>query len=87
LPVIHTRECHRPDLSDLPDAKRDRGTPNLRIGEPGPMGRLWWRARQALRLSQNWPPCPVRPCWISPAKVRFAARILKHFCKSAGFGI
>jgi nicotinamidase-related amidase len=40
LPVIHTRECHRPDLSDLPDAKRDRGMPNLRIGEPGPMGRL-----------------------------------------------
>jgi len=40
LPVIHTRECHRPDLSDLPPAKRDRGNPALRIGEPGPMGRL-----------------------------------------------
>ncbi len=40
LPVIHTRECHRPDLSDLPPAKRDRGNPSLRIGEKGPMGRL-----------------------------------------------
>ena len=40
LPVIHTRECHRPDLSDLPDAKRDRGAPSLRIGDPGPMGRI-----------------------------------------------
>lgn len=39
-PVLHTRECHRPDLSDLPPAKRDRGAPSLRIGEPGPMGRL-----------------------------------------------
>lgn len=40
LPVIHTRECHRPDLSDCPPAKRDRGKPLLRIGDPGPMGRV-----------------------------------------------
>ncbi len=40
LPVIHTRECHRPDLSDLPPAKRDRGAPTLRIGDEGPMGRI-----------------------------------------------
>lgn len=40
LPVIHTRECHRPDLSDLPSAKRNRGSPALRIGDPGPMGRI-----------------------------------------------
>lgn len=38
--VIHTRECHVPDLSDLPAAKRDRGNPSLRIGDPGPMGRI-----------------------------------------------
>ena len=40
LPVIHTRECHRPDLTDLLPAKRDRGNPALRIGDPGPMGRV-----------------------------------------------
>jgi nicotinamidase-related amidase len=40
LPVIHTMECHRPDLSDLPPAKRDRGAPRLRIGDEGPMGRI-----------------------------------------------
>ncbi len=39
-PVLHTRECHRPDLSDCPPAKRERGEPALRIGDPGPMGRL-----------------------------------------------
>ena len=39
-PVLHTRECHRADLSDCPPAKRERGNPSLRIGEPGPMGRL-----------------------------------------------
>ena len=40
LPVIHTMECHRPDLSDCPAAKRNRGTPSLRIGDQGPMGRI-----------------------------------------------
>ena len=39
-PIIHTRECHRPDLSDCPPAKRLRGKPALRIGDPGPMGRV-----------------------------------------------
>lgn len=39
-PVIHTRECHKPDLSDCPPAKRGRGKPNLRIGDQGPMGRI-----------------------------------------------
>ena len=40
LPVIHTMECHRPDLSDLPPTKRNRGAPTLRIGDDGPMGRI-----------------------------------------------
>ncbi|MFA6262511.1 MAG: cysteine hydrolase [Bacteroidia bacterium] len=39
-PVLHTRECHRPDLSDCPPAKRERGSPSLRIGDVGPMGRV-----------------------------------------------
>ena len=39
-PVIHTREGHRPDLSDCPPAKRLRGAPSLRIGDMGPMGRV-----------------------------------------------
>ncbi|WP_437751249.1 cysteine hydrolase family protein [Sorangium sp. So ce1389] len=40
LTVIHTKEGHRPDLSDCPAAKRDRGAPGLRIGDRGPMGRI-----------------------------------------------
>lgn len=40
LPVIHTREGHRPDLSDCPPAKKRRGDSTLRIGDPGPMGRI-----------------------------------------------
>lgn len=38
--VVHTREAHRPDLSDCPPAKRLRGSPRLRIGDAGPMGRI-----------------------------------------------
>ena len=38
--VVHTREAHRPDLSDCPPAKRLRGSPTLRIGDRGPMGRI-----------------------------------------------
>ena len=40
LPVIHTKECHKPDLSDLPLAKRNRGNPEKKIGDMGPMGRI-----------------------------------------------
>jgi nicotinamidase-related amidase len=40
LPVIHTKECHKPDLSDLPTAKRNRGNPKIKIGDKGPMGRI-----------------------------------------------
>jgi nicotinamidase-related amidase len=40
LPVIHTREAHRPDLSDCPVSKRERGRGAIKIGDPGPMGRL-----------------------------------------------
>jgi nicotinamidase-related amidase len=38
--VVHTREGHLPDLSDAPLAKIERGAPSLRIGDPGPMGRI-----------------------------------------------
>ena len=40
LPIIHTKECHKPDLSDLPTAKRNRGNPKLKIGDKGPMGKI-----------------------------------------------
>ena len=40
LLVIHTREGHRPDLSDAPKAKLERGKPSMRIGDQGPMGRI-----------------------------------------------
>ncbi|WP_394787298.1 cysteine hydrolase family protein [Rhodoferax sp.] len=38
--VVHTREAHKPDLSDCPPAKLNRGNPALRIGDVGNMGRI-----------------------------------------------
>ena len=38
--VVHTREAHKPDLSDCPPSKIRRGNPSLHIGETGRMGRL-----------------------------------------------
>src|SRR3954464_7236847 len=40
MTVIHTREGHLPDLSDCPPAKLMRGMPSMRIGDPGPNGRI-----------------------------------------------
>ena len=40
LTIIHTIECHQPDLSDCPPAKIKRGKGELTIGSAGPMGRI-----------------------------------------------
>ncbi len=40
MPIVHTKEAHKPDLSDCPPAKRLRGNSSLRIGDAGPMGRI-----------------------------------------------
>src|SRR5579872_7098448 len=40
FPVVHTVEGHKPDLSDCPPAKLHRGRGALKIGDPGPMGRI-----------------------------------------------
>ena len=71
LPVIHTRECHKPDLSDLPYAKRDRGTPELRIGEPGPMGRLLVAGEAGADIIPELAPVPGETVLDKPGKGAF----------------
>lgn len=54
--VVHTRESHLPDLSDCPAAKRDRGQPSLRIGDPGPMGRILVRGEPGNQIVEALQP-------------------------------
>jgi biuret amidohydrolase len=46
--IVHTREGHRPDLSDLPPAKKARGKLANGIGDPGPMGRILVRGESVV---------------------------------------
>ncbi len=52
--VIHTREGHRPDLSDAPPLKVERGDPATRIGAPGPMTECAMVAHGASCLKTFW---------------------------------
>ncbi|MBB93204.1 MAG: cysteine hydrolase [Rhodobacteraceae bacterium] len=72
-PVIHTRECHRPDLSDLPSAKRDRGAPTLRIGDPGPMGRILIAGEDGADIIPELYPLPGETVIDKPGKGAFYA--------------
>jgi biuret amidohydrolase len=54
--VVHTRESHLPDLSDCPPAKRFRGSPSLRIGDVGAMGRLLVRGEAGTCIIESLKP-------------------------------
>jgi nicotinamidase-related amidase len=72
-PVIHTRECHRPDLSDCPPAKRLRGAPALRIGDPGPMGRVLIAGEPGAEIVPELAPAPGETVIDKPGKGAFHA--------------
>ncbi|MEM9392336.1 MAG: isochorismatase family cysteine hydrolase [Pseudomonadota bacterium] len=71
LPVYHTRECHKSDLSDLPAAKRDRGTPKFRIGDAGPMGRILVAGEPGAEIIPELEPDPGEIVLNKPGKGAF----------------
>jgi biuret amidohydrolase len=73
VPVLHTRECHRPDLSDCPPAKRLRGSPDLRIGDPGPMGRVLIAGEPGAEIVPELAPAPGEIVIDKPGKGAFYA--------------
>ncbi|MBV1853532.1 cysteine hydrolase family protein [Catellatospora tritici] len=73
LPVIHTREGHLPDLSDCPPAKLNRGAPSMRIGDPGPKGRILIRGEYGHDIVDELAPLPGEPVIDKPGKGAFYA--------------
>lgn len=84
LPVIHTREGHRPDLSDCPPAKRLRGLPSLRIGDPGPLGRILIRGEYGQDIIDELAPLPGEIVLDKPGKGAFHATGLQEILDDLG---
>jgi nicotinamidase-related amidase len=80
--IIHTREGHRPDMSDAPKAKVERGAPSMRIGAPGPMGRILIRGEKGHDIIPALYPREGEPVIDKPGKGAFYATdlgsILQH---------
>ncbi len=82
--VIHTREGHRPDLSDAPPAKVERGDPARRIGAPGPMGRILIRGEAGHEIVPALSPLPDEPVIDKPGKGAFYQTDLDLMLRNRG---
>lgn len=84
LPVMHTREGHRPDLADLAPAKARRGNPALRIGDRGPLGRLLVRGEPGHGIVPELLPRDGEPVVDKPGKGAFYATDLEALLRHRG---
>ncbi len=82
--VIHTREGHRPDLTDAPPAKLERGAPTKRIGDAGPMGRILIRGEPGHDIIAELAPIAGEPVVDKPGKGAFFATDLHSILINKG---
>jgi len=86
LPIIHTREGHKPDLSDCPPSKRARGRGTLTIGDEGPMGRILVDGEPGNDLVPELAARPGEAVIVKPGKGAFYATPLDDILKRDGVG-
>ncbi len=86
LQVIHTREGHRPDLADLPAAKRVRGKGKTTIGDSGPMGRILVRGEAGHDIIPELYPVAGEPVIDKPGKGAFWSTDLHAILQNRGIG-
>ena len=84
LTVIHTREGHRPDMTDAPRAKVERGAPSLRIGDRGPMGRILIRGEVGHDIISELYPLAGEPVLDKPGKGAFYQTDLDLMLRNRG---
>ena len=84
MTIVHTREGHRPDLSDAPPSKLARGNLDTGIGDPGPKGRVLVRGEHGHDIVEELYPLPGEILLDKPGKGAFYATDLEHLLRNRG---